>query len=102
LLTLFESGAAVLGAPTRTALIAMAIGLAIAGARMFLGRAGARRTPALLGVIAIVPATSFAPLIVEWLWRGQSLEEVSDASPYLLELVVAASPLAAPADQGRR
>jgi hypothetical protein len=77
LLTLLGAGAALVGTHTRTALIAMAVGLAVAGASMFLGHARVRRTSALLGVIAVLAATFFAPLIVGWLWRGQSLEEAT-------------------------
>jgi hypothetical protein len=77
LLTLLGAGAALVGAHTRTALIALAVGLAVAGASMFLGHARVRRTSALLGVIAVLAATFFAPLIVGWLWRGQSLEEAT-------------------------
>ena len=77
LLTLLAAGGMLVGTHTRTAVVAMAVGLAVAGASMFLGHARVRRTSALLGVIAIIAATLFAPLIVGWLWRGQSLEEVA-------------------------
>ena len=76
-LTLLAAGGALVGTHTRTAVIAMAVALAVAGASMFLGHARVRRASALLGVIAIITATLFAPLIVGWLWRGQSLEEVT-------------------------
>lgn len=75
LLTLVAAGVALIGAHTRTALIAMTVGLVMAAASMFIGHARVRRTSALLcGIVGIV-ATSFAPLIVNWLWRGQSSEE---------------------------
>ena len=77
LLTLAAAGAALIGTHTRTALIALLIGLAVAGASMFLGHARVRRTSALVGVISVVAATLFAPLIVTWLWRGQSFEEAT-------------------------
>jgi hypothetical protein len=77
LVTLLAAGAALVGTHTRTAVIAMAVGLAVAGASMFLGHARVRRASALLGVIAVIAATLFAPLIVGWLWRGQSLQEAS-------------------------
>jgi hypothetical protein len=77
LLTLLGAGAALVGTHTRTALLAMTIGLAVAGASMFLGHARVRRASALLGVISIIAATYFAPLIVGWLWRGQSLEDAT-------------------------
>jgi hypothetical protein len=77
LLTLLGTGAALVGAHTRTALIAMIIGLIVAGASMFMGHARVRRTSALLGVVAVTAATLFAPLILNWLWRGQTLQEAT-------------------------
>jgi O-antigen ligase len=77
LLTLFVSGAALVGAHTRTALIAMTVGLVVAGASMFIGHARVRRTTAVLVVFAVTAATLFAPFIVEWFWRGQSTEETA-------------------------
>jgi hypothetical protein len=55
----------------------MTVSLIVAGASMFVGYARVRRTLALLVVIGFIAATFFAPLIVTWLWRGQSLEEAS-------------------------
>jgi hypothetical protein len=53
----------------------MTLGLAAAGASMFMGHARVRRTSALFGVLAVAAATIFAPLILNWLWRGQTMEE---------------------------
>ena len=72
LLTLLGAGAALVGAHTRTAPIAMTVGLVVAGASMFMGHARVRRTSALLVVLALTTATLFAPLILDWLWRGQT------------------------------
>ena len=77
LLTLLAAGAALVGAHTRTALLAMIVGLVVAGASMFIGHARVRRTSALLGVLGVIVATLFAPLIVDWFWRGQSAEEAA-------------------------
>ena len=55
----------------------MTVGLVVAGASMFIGHARVRRTSALLGVLAVIAATLFAPLIVNWFWRGQSAEEAA-------------------------
>jgi hypothetical protein len=77
LITLAAAGAALVGTHTRTALLAMVIGLAIAGASLFLGHARVRRTSALLGVIAVAAATLFSPLIVTWLWRGQTMDDIT-------------------------
>ncbi len=78
LLTLIASSLALVGAHTRTALLAMGISLLVAGASMFLGHARVRRTTAVLAVFGVVAVTFFAPLIVTWLWRGQSVEEASN------------------------
>ena len=77
LLTLVGSGAALVGAHTRTALLAMTVSLAVAGASMFMGHARVRRTSALIVAVGVIVATFFAPLIITWLWRGQSLEEAT-------------------------
>jgi len=77
IVTLVAAGAALVGTHTRTALLAMMIGLAVAGASLFLGHARVRRASAAIGVIAIAAATLFSPLIVTWLWRGQSIEEAT-------------------------
>jgi hypothetical protein len=76
-LTLIAAGATLVGAHTRTALIAMAVGLAIAAASMFIGHARVRRATAALTVLAVVVASLFAPLIIEWFWRGQTSEEAA-------------------------
>jgi len=76
-ITLAAAGAALIGTHTRTALLALVVGLAVASASLFLGHARVRRTSALLSVTAVVAATFFAPLIITWLWRGQSLEEAT-------------------------
>jgi hypothetical protein len=77
LLTLLGAGAALLGAHTRTALIAMTVGLIVASASMFVGHARVRRASTALGVILVLAASLFSPLIVEWFWRGQSAEEAA-------------------------
>jgi hypothetical protein len=77
LFTLFAAGAALIGSHTRTALIAMTVGLVVAAGSMFLSHPRVRRTAAVLGVVAVVVAALFAPLIVDWFWRGQSAEEAA-------------------------
>lgn len=74
-LTLLGAGAALIGTHTRTALLSLAIGLAVAGASMFLGHARVRRTSALVSISAVIGAALFAPLILDWLLRGQTIEE---------------------------
>jgi len=55
----------------------MTIGLAVAGASMFMGYARVRRTSAFLGVLVPAVAILFTPLILNWLWRGQTVEEAT-------------------------
>jgi O-antigen ligase len=77
LLTLIGAGAALIGAHTRTALIAISVGLVVAGASMFVGHARVRRTTAMLGLVVGIAVTFFAPLIVDWLWRGQTAQDAT-------------------------
>jgi hypothetical protein len=77
LLTLIGAGATLLGAHTRTALIALTIGLLIAAASMFIGHARVRRASAGLAVLVVLAASLFAPLIIEWFFRGQTSEEAA-------------------------
>jgi len=55
----------------------MTIGLAVAGASMFLGNARVRRTSAVVGVLVVTVATLFTPVILNWLWRGQTIEDAA-------------------------
>ena len=81
LLTLLAAGAALVGAHTRTVLIAVAVGLAVAGASMFLGHARVRRTSAFLAVGGVIAATLFAPLLSNWFWRGETtLDEAAQVT----------------------
>ncbi len=77
LVTLLAATPALLLTHTRTALLALLVGLAVAGASMFFGHARVRRTTAVVGGLAVTAGALFSPLIVGWLWRGQSLEEAS-------------------------
>lgn len=62
----------VLGAHTRTALLATVLGLVIAAASLFLGHARVRRTSALGALAAVLMATVFASEITKWVLRGQT------------------------------
>ncbi|HEX2804631.1 MAG TPA: hypothetical protein VHN80_00495 [Kineosporiaceae bacterium] len=77
LITLVLVGAALLEAHTRTALVAMLVGLAVAGASLFVGHARVRRTTVVVTTISVVGWTVFAPLILSWASRGQTAEEAS-------------------------
>jgi O-antigen ligase len=76
-LTLAATAATLVGAHTRTALIAMIVGLVVAGASMFVGHARVRRASTVLGVAAVIAVSLFSPLLVNWFWRGQSAEEAA-------------------------
>ena len=65
----------VLGAHTRTALLATVVGLVIAGASLFLGHARVRRTSALGALAVVLMATVFASEITTWVLRGQTPDE---------------------------
>ncbi len=77
LVTAASAGAGLVLSHTRTALLAMIVGLAIAGASLFVGHARVRRASALIGVAIVVTSTLFAPVIVDWFWRGQSTQEAA-------------------------
>jgi O-antigen ligase len=77
IITVVACGAALVGTHTRTALLGLGIGLAVAGASMFLGHARVRRTTAMIAVIGVFGATLFTPVITTWLYRGQSIQEAS-------------------------
>ncbi|MDP9219916.1 MAG: O-antigen ligase domain-containing protein [Actinomycetota bacterium] len=77
LLALVASGCILVGTHTRTALIAMLVGLLVAGASLFLGHARVRHTSALGAVFAVLAATLFAPDVTAWARRGQSLQEAA-------------------------
>jgi len=75
LVSLALGGAILVGTHTRTALIALVVGLVVAGASLFLGHARVRRTSALGAVLVVGVATMFAPEITKWALRGQTTQE---------------------------
>ncbi len=76
-ITVAVSSAMLVGAHTRTAVLALVVGLGIAGASMFVGHARVRRLSAVVAVAGVFAAAVFAPFINSWLWRGQSADEAS-------------------------
>lgn len=78
LVSIAFSAAILVGTHTRTALIGAVVGLAAAGASLFLGHSRVRRMSAGALVAVILGATVFAPEIVRWAARGQSAREASD------------------------
>ncbi|WP_270886159.1 O-antigen ligase family protein [Pedococcus sp. 5OH_020] len=77
LLGIVVSVAVLIGTHTRTALLGAIIGVAVAGASLFLGHARVRRTSASTVLFGVVAGTLFAPQIVKWAARGQSAEDAS-------------------------
>jgi O-antigen ligase len=75
--TLVAAGAALVATHTRTALLGAVLGLVVAGASLFLGHARVRRTTAVVLLISLAAWTVFSPLIVSWLTRGQSTEDLT-------------------------
>jgi len=76
-LTLIAAAAALVATHTRTALLALCLGLLLAGASLFLGHARVRRTAAVAVLVGLAAWTIFSPLIVSWLARGQSAEDLA-------------------------
>lgn len=75
--TLVATGVALLATHTRTALMAMILGLVVAGASLFVGHARVRRTTAVVLLVSLVTWIVLSPLIVSWLARGQSVQELT-------------------------
>ncbi|HVN12381.1 MAG TPA: hypothetical protein VMT69_09815 [Kineosporiaceae bacterium] len=75
--TLLLCAVPLLATHTRTALLGLSLGLVVAGASLFLGHARVRRTTAVVLLAGLVMWTVFSPLIVSWLARGQSTEDLA-------------------------
>jgi hypothetical protein len=74
----FVVGTGVLiGTHTRTAILAMLIGLVVAAASLFLGHARVRHISAFGAVLGVLGATAFAPEVTKWARRGQSAQEAA-------------------------
>jgi O-antigen ligase len=76
-LTLVAAAAALVATHTRTGVLALVLGLFLAGASLFLGHARVRRTAAVAVLVGLAAWTIFSPLIVSWLARGQSAEDLA-------------------------
>jgi hypothetical protein len=75
--TLLAAGAALVATHTRTALLGLLVGLVVAGGSLFLGHVRVRRTVVVSIVVGLVGWTFLSPVIVSWLARGQSTEDLS-------------------------
>ena len=70
--------AVLVGTHTRTALAGVLIGVAAAGASLFLGHARVRRLSVSSLILVMAGALLFAPQVITWLARGQSAGEATE------------------------
>ena len=63
---------------TRTALLAMIVGLLVAGASLLLARRRVRRTFAAVLLVVVVIGVPAAPLLTHWLARGENSQELQN------------------------
>jgi hypothetical protein len=75
-LTALSGGAILLATHTRTALLALVVGLVVAGGSLFVGYARVRRAAGAVVLVAVLTSTLFAPVVGAWASRGQSTEQV--------------------------
>lgn len=76
-ITCTVTAAVLIATHTRTAILALVVGLAVAGASLFLGHTRARRISAMGIVLAVLAATFFAPEVTSWAKRGQTTQEAA-------------------------
>jgi O-antigen ligase len=79
-LVLIPSTAALLISHTRTALLGMIVGLAVAGISLLTQSRRARRAFAATVLVTITLVVPFSPLISSWLVRGETATQVSNLS----------------------
>ncbi len=77
MITLTVTGAVMIATHTRTAIVAMLVGLAVATTSLFLGHMRARRLSAIGVVTTVAVASFFASGLTAWAMRGQSAREAS-------------------------
>jgi hypothetical protein len=75
--TMVVAVGALVGTHTRTALLGLAVGVAVASASLFLGHTRVRRVSVSTLVGAMVGTLLFAPQLITWLARGQSANEAT-------------------------
>ncbi len=78
LFTVVTAGSMLLMTHTRTALVAMVGGVAVAGLSLFAGRARVRKLFATASVVASVGAITVSGLVTTWLARGEDTKELTD------------------------
>jgi len=77
IITLAGGLATLVATHTRTGLLAVVLGLIVGGGSLFVGHARVRRTMAVGFLSAFVVWTVFSPVIVSWLTRGQSSQDLA-------------------------
>jgi len=75
--TIVAALAALLATHTRTALLGAVLGLVVAGASLYLRHARVRRTTVVMLLLSLPAWIIFSPLIISWLTRGQSTDELT-------------------------
>ena len=63
---------------TRTALLAMAVGLLVAGASLLIARRRVRRALAVALLVVVVVGVPAAPLLTHWAARGENTQQLGD------------------------
>jgi O-antigen ligase len=63
---------------TRTALLAMIVGLLVAGASLLLARRRVRRIFAAILILVVVIGVPASPLLTHWLARGENAQQIGD------------------------
>jgi hypothetical protein len=71
---------ALIASHTRTALVAMLVGLLVAGLSLFVSNRGVRRAFAISLVVIVVIVLPLSPLISTWLARGQNADALTHLS----------------------
>lgn len=76
-ITVFAAVATMVATHTRTALLGTVLGLVVAGASLFMGYARVRRAVTVVLLGSVAAWTVFSPVIVSWLARGQSAQDLT-------------------------
>jgi hypothetical protein len=77
-IALILSGAVLVGAHTRTAVVATVLGLAVAGASLFLGHIRVRRVTAFVVCGIVVASAFFGSGLTSWAMRGQTTQQARE------------------------
>jgi O-antigen ligase len=80
LLIIVPSLVALLATHTRTALIGLVVGLAVAGLSLFTSNRRVRRAMAAVAIVVVLVGLPLAPLISSWVVRGQTSSQFTDLS----------------------